>query len=58
MKAYRGYKHFHTDEALARWAQMPLKQKLRWLDEANAFLRRFMSPEARAIMEQFRRGEL
>jgi len=58
VKDYRGFRHHHTDEELRRWAAVPAKAKLRWLDEANAFLRRFMRPEAKAAMEKFRRGEL
>ena len=32
--------------------------KLRWLEETRQFLDRFLTPERKALMERFRRGEL
>ena len=57
-KSYRGFRHFHSDEQLLRYVAVPAAEKLKWLEEINAFLQKAMSPEAKAIAERFRHGEI
>ena len=53
-----GYSYRVTDEQIRRWRALPPEVKLQWLEDANRFLRRALSPQAKAIQERFRRGEL
>lgn len=52
-----GYYYSYPEEVLKEYIRWPTKMKLDWLEEANLFLYRTMSPESRAIWERFRRGE-
>ncbi len=54
----KGVRHCYTTEQLLAFAQVPTKDKLRWLGDMRRLLERFQSPEARATMERFRKGEL
>lgn len=47
-----------TEEQIRRWLKVPVEQRLQWLEEANEFVRKALSPKTRAIMEKFRRGEI
>ncbi len=46
------------DEAIDRWLAAPVVERLRWLAEANEFLYRTQTPEAREAWLAFRRGEV
>ena len=42
------FAHAITPEQIERFAHMTTLERLRWLDEANAFINRFVGVEARA----------
>jgi hypothetical protein len=46
------------DEQILRYLQVPIEQRLAWLEAANCFLLAAMPPETRAIWQKFRRGEV
>lgn len=53
-----GYRYYLTDEAILKYMQWSIADRLTWLEEANRFLSAALSPEARRIREAFRRGLL
>ncbi|MGH7164508.1 MAG: hypothetical protein ACREIS_03155 [Nitrospiraceae bacterium] len=53
-----GFAYRVTDEQILRWRALPPEVKLHWLEDANRFLALALTPQARAIQERFRRGEL
>ena len=53
-----GFSYQVTDEQIRRWQALPPEVKLQWLEDANRFLHRALTPQAKAIRERFRRGEL
>ena len=54
----RGVTHAYPLERLLAFRAMPAADKLWWLEETRQFLDRFLTPERRALMDRFRRGEL
>jgi hypothetical protein len=50
--------HAYTTEQLLAFRALPAADKLRWLEQMRQFLDRFLTPERRALMERFRRGDL
>jgi hypothetical protein len=54
----RGFDHHHTDEQLLAYAQVPIEQKIRWLEEMRELMSQAMTPEAKAFAQKLRRGEL
>jgi len=56
--AGRGYRYIVTDEQLRRYRKLTPKQKLEWLEEANAFVNKFLSERSRRLQRLFRRGEI
>jgi len=52
-----GYEYDVTDEQIHRWEALPVEERLRWLEEANEFLRLVHDPETRAFWQAIRRGE-
>lgn len=54
----RGVVHAYPIERLLSFRAVPPAEKLRWLEDMRAFLERFLTPERKAIMERFRRGDL
>ena len=54
----RGVTHAYPLERLPAFRAMPAADKLRWLEETRQFLDRFLTPERKALMNRFRRGEL
>ena len=54
----RGVTHAYPLERLLAFRAMPAVDKLRWLEETRQFLNRFLTPERKALMDRFRRGEL
>jgi len=54
----RGVTHAYPLERLLAFRAMPAADKLRWLEETRQFLDRFLTPERKALMDRFRRGEL
>jgi len=54
----RGVTHAYPLERLLAFRAIPAADKLRWLEETRQFLDRFFTPERKALMARFRRGEL
>jgi hypothetical protein len=50
--------HAYPLERLLAFRAIPAADKLRWLEETRQFLDRFFTPERKALMARFRRGEL
>jgi hypothetical protein len=50
--------HAYPLERLLAFRAIPAADKLRWLEETRQFLDRFLTPERKALMDRFRRGEL
>jgi hypothetical protein len=50
--------HAYPLERLLAFRAVSAADKLRWLEETRQFLDRFLTPERRALMDRFRRGEL
>ncbi len=57
-KPSRGVTHVYTTEQLLAFRDVPVADKLRWLEEMKRFLERFQTEEAREAMQRFRRGDL
>lgn len=57
-KPYRGFRHFHTEEELLKYAAISPEEKLRWLEEINEFMWKAMTPEAKEAARRFRSGEI
>jgi hypothetical protein len=45
-------------EEIRAYQKVPVREKLKWLEEANIFLYRAMSKKAKKIRENFRKGEI
>ena len=56
--ARRGVTHAYPTERLVAFRKVSPAEKLRWLEEMRVFLERFLTPERKAIMDRFRRGDL
>ena len=54
----RGVTHAYPLDRLLAFRAIPAADKLRWLEETRQFLDRFLTPERKALMARFRRGEL
>lgn len=53
-----GYAYRVTDAQIRRWQSLPPASKLQWLEDANRLLWAALSPQAKAIQDRFRRGDL
>ncbi len=53
-----GFAYRVTDAQIRRWQSLPPVVKLQWLEDANRLLWLALSPQAKAIRERFRRGQL
>ena len=53
-----GFSYRVTDEQIRRWRALPPEVKLQWLEDANRLLWQAMTPQAKAIRDRFRRGEI
>ncbi len=56
--AKKGYSYKVSDEALKKWAAVPPKQKLEWLEEFNEFIFKFAPEKSKEAMAKFRKGEM
>lgn len=53
-----GFSYYVSDEQIARFKQLPISERLRWLEEAQEFIWNTVSKETWNRIQQFRRGEL
>ena len=54
----KGFWYEVTDEQILQWREVPVADRLRWLDEAREFLWQAMTPQAKEAMRRFREGSL
>lgn len=53
-----GFRYVIDDETILKYLQVPIEQRLEWLEEANRFLLAVMPASVRDIWEKFRRGQI
>jgi hypothetical protein len=53
-----GFSYTYDEKTLKAYLALSLKDRLEWLEEANAFLYKFTPPKNREIWQKFRRGEI
>jgi len=53
-----GFRYVIDDETILEYLQVPIEQRLEWLEEANRFLLAVMPASVRDIWEKFRRGQI
>ena len=53
-----GFRYVVEEEQLLKYLQVPIEQRLEWLEEANRFLDAATPAAAREIWQRFRRGEV
>ena len=58
MAARGGFSYVIEAEQILKYLQVPIEQRLEWLEEANRFLFSATPPGAREIWQKFRRGEV
>ncbi len=56
--AGRGFSYSVTDEQIREWIRFPVRQKLRWLEEANRFNEKILRGRTLKIWEAFRAGRI
>ncbi len=54
----KGFYYVVTEEKIRWWRAVPPAQKLEWLEQANSFLRKTLSPDKQRILELFRKGNV
>ena len=57
-KYLTGYYYTVSDEQIKKYLKIPIVERLRWLEEAQEFMYKALSPEKWKIMQKFRRGEI
>ena len=53
-----GFSYYVSDEQIERFKQLPIEERLRWLEEAQEFIWSTVSKETWNLLQKFRRGEL
>ena len=54
-----GYSYFFvSEEQIEEFQKLPLKERLRWLEEYQEFTYRALSKEEWETLQKFRRGEI
>jgi hypothetical protein len=53
-----GYSYFVTEEQIEEFQKLPLKERLRWLEEYQEFTYRALSKEEWETLQKFRSGEI
>lgn len=54
----KGYGYHVTEEQIRKYRRLTPRQKLEWLEEANAFTEKFASKRTKRLHKMFRRGEI
>ena len=50
----KGFFYTVSDEQIAQYATLTIKQKLQWLYDCNSFLARVQTPKERQFMEEMK----
>ncbi len=53
-----GFRYVLDDEQILKYLEVPVEQRLEWLEEANRLIFAATPPRNREIREKFRRGEI
>ena len=53
-----GFHYIVEEEQILKYLQVPIEQRLEWLEEANRFLLAATPPDAREIWQKLRKGEI
>ena len=53
-----GFKYRYSEEKLREYMALSAKDKLDWLEEANRFTNKTLTPETKKIREAFRSGAI
>lgn len=53
-----GFSYHVTDEQIERYKQIPIDQRLEWLEELQEFLFNTLTREQWETLQKFRRGEI
>lgn len=53
-----GYSYYLTDEQIEDFLKLPIRERLRWLEEAQELIYRTYTKEQWETLQQFRRGEI
>ena len=53
-----GFSYHYTAEQIQAFQKLSIEQRLKWIEEMNAFLYKFRSAQSKEICEKFRRGEI
>ncbi len=54
----KGFSYFVSAEQIEVYMQMPIEQKLEWLEEINIFNDMVLGDREKAIQQQFRDGTI
>lgn len=53
-----GFRYILEEEQILKYLEVPIEQRLEWLEEANRFIFAATPPRNRKLWEKFRRGEI
>lgn len=53
-----GYSYHYTAEQILEFQKLSIDQRLKWVEEMNRFLHKFMSDQSKVVCEKFRLGEI
>jgi len=53
-----GFKYSYSEDKLREYMALSAKEKLDWLEEANRFTYKTLTPETKKIREAFRSGNI
>ena len=53
-----GFAYNYSAEQIQEFQKLTCEQRLKWIDDINRFLYRFMPPQSKKIQEKLRRGEI
>jgi hypothetical protein len=53
-----GYRYVVSEEQILEWMEVPVEEKLRWVEEVAEMAYEMRTPEAGEIFELLRRGSM
>lgn len=57
-KTKKGFSYYVDEKTIREYMKVPIKDKLKWLEEANNFTVKVLSKKNYKIWEKFRKGEI
>lgn len=52
-----GFSYHYSAEQIQEFQKLTYTQRLKWVEEMNNFLQKFMPPESKVKWDEIRRGE-